>query len=214
MKDTAYFVSPIAGPGPGVLLLHSWWGLTPAVRRMADRLSDMGFTVLAPDLLAGLVPTDEDSASIALHAADPDRLAALTLSSARLIAEKSADPARPIGLVGMSMGASLGLWASVRLPEVIGAVVAFYGTQSIDFEGTRATYQLHMVSEDPIVDADEIAFMEATLGLAGASVERHDYPGAGHWFIEEGSRGFDSEASELAWDRMTTFLRSNLRSVD
>ena len=47
MSDSAYFVMPPGGAGPGVLVLHSWWGLTPFFRRLADRIADEGFTVLA-----------------------------------------------------------------------------------------------------------------------------------------------------------------------
>jgi dienelactone hydrolase len=45
---TAYLVAPEAGSGPGVLVLHSWWGLTPFFRNVCDRLADAGFVALAP----------------------------------------------------------------------------------------------------------------------------------------------------------------------
>ena len=47
----AYLVEPDDGPGHGVLVLHSWWGLTPEVKAVVEALADVGYTALAPDLL-------------------------------------------------------------------------------------------------------------------------------------------------------------------
>jgi carboxymethylenebutenolidase len=133
VRDLAYFVQPEAGRGPGVLLLHSLWGLTSSVKGLADGLADRGYTVLAPDINLGELPETEKEGIDRLVEADPDRLASLVLSSVNLLADKSAEG--PIGVVGFGMGGSLGLWASVRLADLIGAVVSFYGTQQIDFAG-------------------------------------------------------------------------------
>lgn len=204
MSEQAYFVSPPEGPGRGVLVLTSWWGLTSFFRRFADRLSDEGFTVLVPDITFGATFDDAEQARDHLAAANPDRLAALTLQSARLLHDKTGG--HPISVVGFSMGASLGLWASVRLPDTIDRVAAFYGAQTIDFEGATARYQLHMVADDPLVERDESVFMEATMGLVGLEVESYLYPEVGHWFFEEGSEGFDADGATLAWGRLKRFL--------
>lgn len=208
MSETAYFVSPPEGPGPGVLLLHSWWGLTSFFRRTADRLSDDGYTVLAPDLNFGRTFDDPDAAREHLQEADANRLASLTLSAARLLEDRSAG-AR-LGVVGFSMGASLGLWASVRLPDTIGAVVAFYGVQSADFEGAAASYQIHLAESDPLVDPEEAVVMEATMGMEALDVEVFTYPGTGHWFFESDREAFDRIAAERSWDRTRAFLRGHL----
>lgn len=208
MSDSAYFVSPPGGPGPGLLLLHSWWGLTPFFRRLADRLSERGFTVLVPDLNAGETFTDADEARAHLADLDADRLASLTLASARIVGERSGDPAAAISIVGFSMGASLALWASVRLAERVDKVVAFYGTQSIDFAGASAAYQLHFASDDHMVSDDEGAFMEATMGMEDLTVDSHRYPVTSHFFFEQDRPEYDEKSANLAWDRMLAFLGS------
>ncbi|HSJ27690.1 MAG TPA: dienelactone hydrolase family protein [Acidimicrobiia bacterium] len=206
MPDTAYFVSPPSGPGPGVLLLHSWWGLTPFFRRLADRLSERGYTVLVPDLADGETFVDAEEAREHLASLDADRLAGLTLTSASLVRDKSVDPEAPIAIVGFSMGASLGLWASVRMPESVGRVVAFYGVQSIDFAGSEASYQLHLAAADDLVSDDEAVFMEATMGMEDLEVEVHRYPGTSHFFFERDREEYDEAAATLAWERMLRFL--------
>lgn len=204
MSGQAYFISPLTGPGPGVVVLTSWWGLTPFFRRFADRLSDEGYTVLVPDLTGGPAPEDAVTAQARLAEADPNRLASLTLDSVGLLYRKTGN--RPVAVVGFSMGASLGLWASVRMSDRIDRVAAFYGTQAIDFQGARARYQLHVVDPDEMVDADEQVFMEATMGLAGLEVESYRYPGIPHFFFEEDRDEFRREAAGLAWERLKGFL--------
>ncbi|MDH5616481.1 MAG: dienelactone hydrolase family protein [Acidimicrobiia bacterium] len=211
MSDSAYFISPVGGPGPGLLLLHSWWGLTWEIRRLADRLADEGYTVLAPDLNGGATFTDQTEAEQHLAEADANRLAHLTSSSVKLLSERAGRPR--VGVVGLSMGASLGLWASVRMPEEIGAVAGFYGAQSIDFAGASAAYQLHYAGVDDLVDRDEAALMEATIALEGLSLDVHRYPGAGHWFFEEGRPEHDPVAAELAWERTCRFLSGAVPGV-
>ncbi len=207
MKDAAYFVSPRSGPGHPLLLLHSWWGLDSGVRRMADRISDEGHTVLVPDLLTGETFDEAADAEAHLKSLDVDRLASLTQASVHLVREKGADRDAPVSIVGLSMGASLGLWASIRIPDAVSRVVSFYGTQTIDFTGARAAYQLHFADTDELVDSDEASFMEATIGLSGLEVESHSYPGTSHWFFEPERPNYDHGAAEQAWERMVRFLR-------
>ena len=201
VSGLAYFISP-EEPGPGVLLLHSWFGLNSFTKRLADRLADEGFTVLAPDLMAEALPADQVEAEAALQAADPNYLASATLSGAGVLARQSGT----IRVVGLGMGGSLGLWASVRLPDLITGAVSIYGAQSMDFAASRSAYQIHLAENDPWLPEDDAIFMEATMRLEALKVEVYTYPGTSHGFFEEGP-GYDQVASELVWDRMLGFLR-------
>jgi carboxymethylenebutenolidase len=204
VRDLAYFVQDDEGRGPGVLLLHSLWGLTSSVKALCDDLAERGFTVLAPDLNLGELPETQQEGLDRLGAASPDRLASLVLSSAQLLATRSSD-AR-IGVVGFGMGGSLGLWASVRLHEIIAAAVSFYGSQQIDFKGSKSSYLIHLAEEDEFITDDEAAFMEATIGLESLPVEVVTYPGTRHGFCEPEGETFDEEAFEEAWSRTAEFL--------
>lgn len=208
VRDLAYFIQHDSGPGPGVLLLHSYWGLTSSVKGLADDLADAGHTVLAPDINFGELPETERDALDHLGNASPDRLASLVLSSAGLLNEKSTEG--PIGIVGFGMGGSLGLWASVRLTDLVGAAVSYYGSQQIDFAGSKSAYLVHLAGTDEFISDDEAVFMEATMGLENLDVEVVRYPGTQHGFAEPDGQTFDPDAFATSWERTSEFLARRL----
>lgn len=211
-RDLAYFVQPETGPGPGVLVLHSLWGLTPSVKSLCDELADHGYTVLAPDINFGELPETEQEGIDHLSEASPDRLASLVLSSTRLLANQSSEG--PVGIVGFGMGGSLGLWASVRLADLVGAVVSFYGSQQIDFAGSQSSYLIHFAEVDEYITGDEAAFMEATMGLESLPVEVITYEDTRHGFGDPEGETFDPEAFGRAWARTIEFLEGHLKDGD
>lgn len=207
----AYLVQPDEGPGPGVLVLCSWWGLTPYVKDFCGTLADHGYTAMAPDLLQGERPDTEDAGERALAELDADELTGLVISSAHLLRGAAADASAPIAVVGFSMGASLAFWLSARLPDSVRGVVAFYGAQSIDFDDARATYQGHFAEDDRWVSDDDRVLTESFLGLSGLDTEFHVYPGTRHWFMEAGSPNHDPEAAARALERTLEFLDRHLK---
>ena len=199
------------GPGRACWCCTRGGGSPRSSSRSCDRLADEGFTALAPDLLTGQQPATPDEAEAALAEADVDRGAALVLSSARALRSASADPRAPIGVVGFSMGASWGLWLSARSPIEVAATVAFYGTQSIDFEEARSAYLGHFAEFDALVPDDEVVELEAHLEQLGRDITFWRYPGTAHWFFEADRRlAYSQEAAELAWVRTLEFLRKHL----
>lgn len=209
----AYLVQPDAGPGPGVLVLCSWWGLNRFTKDFCGTLADHGYTAMAPDLLQGQHPETEAEGEMALAELDADELTGLVISSAHLLRSATADVTRPIAVVGFSMGASLAFWVSARLPDSVAAVVAFYGAQSIDFDQAEAAYQGHFAEDDRWVSEDDRVLTESFIGLSGLETDFHLYPGTRHWFVEEGSPHHDPEAAALALERTLAFLDRHLAAA-
>lgn len=207
---TAYLVQPDQGPGPGVLVLHSWWGLTAPVKELCNALADAGFTALAPDLLGGARPDTGAEAQFLLEAADMNATAGLVISSAHELRARSRAPEAPIGALGFSMGASWAYWLSARLPGSVQAVTAYYGTQTIEFDDAEASYLVHIAEADTIAHADDTNETLAFLGLAGRPFTVHHYEGASHFFAERGAANFDEAAAALAWDRTLAFFTAEL----
>ncbi len=203
---SAFLVAPPGGgKGPGVLILHSWWGLNDWARSFTNRVAAEGYTALTPDLMFGERPATEPEAEAALADIDPNELAGLVLSSAHTVRAASADPARPIAVIGFGMGASMALWLSARLPVDVCGVVTFYGAQSIDFDDATAQFLGHFGDADHLVSEEDRVVTESFIRLGENTTDFHIYPDAKHGFFEPGD-AHDPEASELAWERTKAFL--------
>jgi carboxymethylenebutenolidase len=203
---TGYLVRPEGDAGPGVLVLHSWWGLNDDVRSICDRLADEGFVALAPDLFGGRVVDDPDDAERLLGDADPNELAHLTRSSLHTLRSVTTVPGAAVGVLGLSMGASLALWLATRVPEGVAAASVFYGVQDIDLATATAAFQGHFAEHDRYVERDQLVLMEAELHLLERDVDFHRYPGTSHWFFEPSRPEYDEAAADLAWDRTLAFF--------
>jgi carboxymethylenebutenolidase len=202
-----------AGAGScGVLVLHSWWGLTDDVRTTCRSLADAGFTALAPDLFGGERPADVGAARTALGGLDPSTLTREVVAAAGALQDATGAKLAPIGVVGFGMGGSLALWLACRLPGVVGAVVTYYGTQHLDFAPLRAAVLGHFAEEDDEVSEDDRSYTEALLGLAGNEASFHVHPGTRHGFAEAGDPAHDPTATAVAWDRTLAHLRAALHS--
>ena len=57
-----YLALPASGKGPGVIVIQEWWGLVDHIKDVCDRLADLGFVALAPDLYGGWIAHDGDEA--------------------------------------------------------------------------------------------------------------------------------------------------------
>jgi carboxymethylenebutenolidase len=207
---TGYVTVPDSGQGPGVLVLHGWWGLTPFFRGVCDRLAEAGFVALAPDLFAGRTADTPDDAEALLAGSDMDAMVHLVRSSLFTLHGLPATPDTPVGTLGFSMGASWALWLAGRIPDLVGATVVFYGTQSIDMTPATAAFLGHFAETDPFIDDDERTLLEADLHVLDKDVQFYDYPGTSHWFFEADRGAYDEAAATLAWDRTVTFLRRHV----
>jgi len=207
---TGYLALPRADRGPGILVLHAWWGLTAHVRGVCDRLADEGYVALAPDLLAGKVATEIDQAEQQLEAANADELAHLTRSGLQTLRDLPATADGPVGVLGWSMGGSMALWLAARVPEAIAATATYYGDQDIDMATARCAFLGHYAEVDPYVADDSLVLLESELHLNGLEVEFHRYPGTQHWFAEDDRPEHDPKAASLAWQRTLDFFRERL----
>jgi carboxymethylenebutenolidase len=202
----AYLAKP-QHSGPGILVLHAWWGLKPFFKQVCDRLAEQGFVVLAPDLYQGRIAKTIDEAKALMEQRDSELMGDTVKAAKDYLVSLRAD--KPIGVVGFSMGASWSLDVASNEKDVAAAVL-FYGSGGVDFSKVSAKVLGHYAEVDEWEPLDDIKAMEADMKAAGLDVTFHFYPKVGHWFVEEDRPEYDSASTLLAWSRTFEFLRSNL----
>ena len=210
-----YLALPERGHGPGVLVLHAWWGLTTFFEGVCERLAAEGFVAFAPDRYGGSTATTvEEAEALQLQREDRVRTEALLRASVEFLGAHEAVVGEGLGALGFSAGAQWALLLSVREPDLIRAVVAFYGTAGqTDYSGARAAYLGHYAEVDEWEPVEEVRGTQEALRAAGCEVAFYTYPGVGHWFFEEDRVGhYDAEAAGLAWERTVGFLQARLGS--
>lgn len=214
-----YLAMPDSGAGPGVVVLHEWWGLTEPVRQACDWLAEAGFVALAPDLYRGKTTASVQEAEALGAALDQDekRWRGDIKGALRYLrqygATGPADGRGAYGFVAFSLGGSYALDMSINLAEEIAAVVTFYATYpGLDYRNAKASYLCHFAEDDPFVPAEEAAEMERSLRVAGRPVAAYTYPGSKHWFFDANRPDtYDAAAAALAWERTIAFLSGQLR---
>jgi len=212
----AWLARPESGAGPGVLLLHAWWGLNATFRELADRLAAEGFDVLAPDLFGGVVVDTVEAAEVegAKHDREWREILALVQAGAASLVRDRGEIGRGIGVIGASFGAAyaLELVAAPPASVAVDAVVLIYGTGGEqDWSRTQAAFQGHFAEQDPYETAQAVDGLERALRNANRSVDFHRYTGVGHWFMErDRADAYNEAAAELAFGRIVAFLRENL----
>ena len=210
-----YLAFPPAGNGPGVLVLHAWWGLNDTIKAFCTQLTTSGFVAFAPDLYHGQVADSISDAETLGKALDANHLQAKTeiVDAAIFLNTHVGQPDRGLAVIGFSLGAYYALDLATADPQHIHSVVLFYGTGGADFSNSRAAYLGHFAGEDEYEPQSNVDWLEESLKKAGRPVTFYRYPGTGHWFFEpDRPQAFNQAAASLAWDRTLAFLNRSYTS--
>jgi carboxymethylenebutenolidase len=209
-QPDGFLAIPPTGQGPGVLVLHAWWGLNDAMKAFCTRLAEAGFVAFAPDLYHGQVADTIAGAETLGQALDANHLQAKAeiAGATMFLNERVEQPDRGLAVIGFSLGAYYALDLAAADPDHIHSVVLFYGTGGGDFSASRAAYLGHFAEEDAYEPQANVGELEESLQRAGRPVTFYRYPGTGHWFFEpDRSDAYNQAAATLAWERTLSFLR-------
>lgn len=207
-----YLAEPDA-EGPGVIVIHEWWGLDDSMRKMADRFAEEGFVALAPDLFEGDTTEQPDEAQQKLMALNMDKAVKQMRGAVNHLLEHPKCNGQ-IGSVGFCAGGGLAVWAAAETPE-IGAAVTYYYVMphgKPDFSKIEGPVLGHFGTSDDFVSVDAAKALEAELQEAGVEAAFEFYEGAGHAFANDHDRlgTYDEGHAKAAWDKTVGFLRKHL----
>src|ERR1700752_490955 len=209
-QPQGFLVQPASGKGPGVLVLHAWWGLNETIKAFCTRLAESGFVAFAPDLYHGKVARDIPAAEALGKALDANHLQAKAeiAEATKFLHELVGQADQGLAVIGFSLGADYALDLAAADPEHIRSAVIFYGTGVEDHRNSKAAYLGHFAENDEFEPQSNVDNLEESLKAAGRPVIFHVYPGTGHWFFEpDVSQAYSPTAASLAWDRTLAFLK-------
>jgi carboxymethylenebutenolidase len=211
MQSMNYIAVPDGG-GPGVLVLHAWWGLSDGIRALCDAFAHAGFVALAPDLYAGARADTIAEAELLLDRIDEDAVLGRASDGFESLQGHPAVSGEHFGTVGVSMGAWYALRIATLHPAECAAAVLYYGTApGIDHREHGAAVQGHFAGRDEWEPADDVDALEAKLLKAERRTEFHRYPQAGHWFAEaDRPEAYDPAVASQAFQRTVYFLKGAL----
>ncbi|RYV50142.1 dienelactone hydrolase family protein [Pengzhenrongella frigida] len=192
--------------GPGVVVVHDWYGPLPHVAELADELTMAGFDVELVDLYDGVTTDDPGRAEVLAEALDGTDALEQIAAAAQRLREAGAGY---VGAVGFSLGGSLVL--RVAAGRVFDAVVVYYATCGLDdAAGLTCPVQLHLADDDEFEPAEDVAEFVEALRAAGAPVDTFTYAGTEHSFANADVALADPRAAEVALARTVGFLHARL----
>lgn len=226
-ESQAWLFTPRAGSGPwpGVLLYTDIMGVRPLFKAMAQRLADLGFAVLLPNLFYRLGPPLDPPLSVK-NSADFGRLLSMAGTLSRETIERDsgawldalasrADVAPgPAGCVAYCMSGPMAVWTAAAYPDRVGAVAIFHGGHMVMGKAdsphrlignSRARYYFGCAEVDAFMTGEHIATLKSTLEEAGLRHQVEVYPGTYHGFaIADAS--YHPEGAERHWQRLGEVL--------
>jgi carboxymethylenebutenolidase len=224
----AYLARPDDQRGPPVLLVMDAYGLRPQIERMADRIAEQGYVVLAPNVFyrAGRAPV------VSLDGlGDPDRQGPLLeqvmplirgLTPEQIVSDGGAYLDRleqlgrgPVAISGYCMGGRVGWRIAAACPERVAALggvhVGGLVTDADDSPHRSAgslTAELYLgfADNDRSMGPEQIAELERALDATGVRYRSEVYPGAAHGYTMADTPAYDEAAAERHYTELFALL--------
>ena len=229
----AYFVHPVTGKSPAVLIWPDIFGLRPAFKQMATRLAESGYAVLvinpfyrtkkaptAPDNPDFNDPATRDALMNLMHSLTPET--ALTDAKAfvaYLDSQPAVDKKRKIGTTGYCMGGPFVFRTAAAFPERIGAGATFHGgglvTDKPDsphllIPQMKAHFLIAIAANDDEKQPEAKDVLRDAFSKAHLPAEVEVYAGTMHGWCPTDSHVYNHDQAEKAWSRMLVVFSNSL----
>jgi carboxymethylenebutenolidase len=229
----AFFVHPVKGKHPGVLIWPDIFGLRPAFRQMATRLAESGYSVLVinPFYRTKKAPTAPDhpdfndpttrqglmalAGTLSPTTADTDAKAFIAF----LDDQAAVDKKKKIGTTGYCMGGPFVLRTAALFPARVGAGGTFHGgglvTEKPDsphllIPQMKAHFLTAIAENDDMRQPDAKTVLKDSFAKAKLPAEVEVYAGAQHGWCPPDSQVYNHDQAEKAWSRMLVLFSNSL----
>jgi len=220
----AFFVHPLKGAYPGVILWPDIAGLREVKKIMARRLAAAGYAVLAVNQYYRDAPapvmnsfseyrTPEGQAKIApmREKITPETVTRDAVAYvAFLDGQAAVDKGRKIGTQGYCMGGPYTVRTAATVPKRVGAAASFHGAGLVGDQPdsphrllgrAQASYLFAIARNDDAKSPGDKDALRKAADEADRSAEVEVYPADHGWCVAD-SPAYDPAQAERAWDRL------------
>ena len=216
-----YWVHPVSGTAPGVLVWPDIFGLRPSFRQMGKRLAESGYAVLVvnPFYRVQKAPTAEKGAATPIPQLLPlaqalNETTHMTDAKAFigwLDQQASVAKNRKIGVQGYCMGGPITFRTAAAVPDRVGAIASFHGgglvtnmpnSPHLQASKTKAHVLIAIAANDDMRSPDEKNVLKDTFAKSNQPAEIEVYTGAAHGWCPPDSGVYNESQAEKAWARL------------
>mmetsp|Transcript_3481 Transcript_3481/g.5304 ORF Transcript_3481/g.5304 Transcript_3481/m.5304 type:complete len:239 (-) Transcript_3481:289-1005(-) len=220
----------VASP-PAIIVLQEWWGINDQIKTHAQKVADLtGAEAVVPDLYKGKIGVEMEEASHLMNNLDfknaVDEIEALCNELRKDQTE------RKIGVMGFCMGGALTLATAALVETPLAACAPFYGIPpdalcdvgdihaktpiqghygDLDaMEGFSCKHSVNTLEEKLKSAAGDKPFELFRYEKEGHAFMNHDEFSVGQIKKLEFPGEFSDKTRELAWGRVSEFMKANL----
>ncbi len=216
-----YFVHPASGTAPGVLFWPDIFGLRPALRQMAKRLAESGYSVLVvnPFYRVKKAPTADAGAATPIPTLLPlaqalNETTHMTDAKAFigwLDKQPSVAKNRKMGTQGYCMGGPMAFRTAAAMPDRVGAVATFHGgglvtdmpnSPHLEAAKSHAQFLIAIAASDDAKAPKDKDVLKETFAKADLPAEIEVYTGAAHGWCPPDTSVYNEPQAEKAWSRL------------
>ena len=202
-----------AGPFPGLVVIHEWWGLNEQIKDLAGKLAREGYVALAVDLYRGRVTADPSEAHELMRGLPEDRAIRDLKAAAAYLRSRSDVLGDRIGSIGWCMGGGYSLTLAIHQRD-LAACVIYYGRLATDkslLNQIGAPVLGLFGEQDRGIPPSAVRAFDRAMNSLGKQTEIHIYPGAGHAFANPTRPSYRQDAAADAWKRTLAFFSKRLK---
>ena len=209
--------------GPGVIVVHEWWGLNDYARSRARQLAGLGYSAIAVDMYGtGKVAQHPDDAKAFMQAAfaESDTMNARFNAAKTLLSDLESVDAKKIYAIGYCFGGGVVL-DQARQGNDLAGVASFHGMLGTDEPAQKDKVKARILvatgAADPYVPTEQVVAFVQEMTNAEAEFELLSFPGVLHSFTDVGATekgkkfgmpaAYDENADKVSWAALLSMLK-------